>query len=119
MRAAQYDIIIEKGATYSQPFKWTNTAGAAQDMTDLDFAVKFKTRRDGVTFLEGFYEGSTNTPTGDIVISEGGVAGTFGIDIARGVTEGLDFTQGYWYVEIANVLNTFRVVEGTVTLSKR
>jgi hypothetical protein len=119
MLAAEYDITLEKGATFEQTFKWTDKDGTAVDLTNLDFQCQIKLGRQGTIILEGSYEGSTNTPSGDIVIAEGGVAGTFSITLSRAVTRVLDFVNAYWYMEIANVLNTFRVIEGAVRLSRR
>jgi len=119
MRAARYDIIIEQGASFEVTFKWTNKAGTAVNLTDLDFEMDIRPTIDSSTvILTGSYEGSTNTPSGNIVFSEGGALGTFGLQISRAVTAALDFTTAVYDVEISNVLNTFRVLYGNVFLAK-
>jgi len=119
MLAAEYAITLEQGASFSQVWKWTDKSGAAVDLTDLDLKCQLKLGRTGIVLLEGSYVGSTNTPSGDMVLSEGGTAGTFGLSISRSVTASLYFINAFWYLEIANVLNTFRILEGPVTLSRR
>ena len=119
MRAAQYDLYIEQGASFAVVFRWEDKDGDAQDLTDLDFEMKIRPTKDSSTvILSGSYEGSTDTPTGDIIFSEGGVNGQFGIDITAANTALLDFTKAVYDIEIANVTSTFRVVEGRVLLSK-
>lgn len=119
MRAAQYDIHIEQGATFEVGFRWTDRDGDLVDLTDADIAIKIRPTKDSATVISsGAYDGATNTPTGDIVISEDGALGTFSIALSAAVTEALDFTQAVYDIEITDASSTYRVLEGKVFLSK-
>lgn len=119
MRAAQYDLYIEEGASFAVVFRWEDKDGDAQDLTDLDFEMKIRPTKDSSTvILSGSYDGGTDTPTGDIVFSEGGANGQFGIAITAANTALLDFTQAVYDIEITDVATVYRVVEGRVFLSK-
>jgi hypothetical protein len=119
MRAAQYDIYIEQGATFEVTFAWTNRSGTAVDLTDMDLAMKIRPTKDSsVTILAGAYDGGTDTPSGDIVFDEGGVTGVFSITISATETAALDFTQAVYDIEITDGTDISRVVEGRVFLSK-
>lgn len=119
MRAAQYDIYVEQGATFEVSFRWRNKSAALVDLTDLDFAMKIRPTKDSSTVISsGTYEGSTNTPSGDIVFSEGGATGVFTITMSHTVTAAFDFTQAVYDIEIIDGSTVYRVAEGRVFLSR-
>jgi hypothetical protein len=121
MLAAEYNITIEQGATFEDEWTWTDDDGNAVNLTDLDIECKIQaTRESAAAIIEGSYEGSTDTPTGDIVIAESGASGLFSITITAANTENLDFSQAYWFLEISNSAGSvWRVLEGVAKLSKR
>jgi len=120
MRAAYYEIVIEQGAVYQSPtFLWTNKAGAAIDLTNIDFEIDVRPTKDSSTVLiTGSYVGLTNTPSGDIIITEGGAAGTLSFRILRAVTAALTFTQAVYDLHVIETVDTHRLIEGPVILSK-
>ena len=117
--AANVPLTIEQGATFELPIQWLEADGSAKDISGLDFAIQIRPSKESSTVLiEGSYDGGTDTPTGDIVISEDGVGGTITLYIAPADTAALDFTRAVYDLEVNDGTDVQRLMGGPVTLSK-
>lgn len=119
MKAAQYDLYLEQGASFKLPCMWKNHDGAPVDLSGVSFAIKIRPTKDSTTILlYGTYDGATDSQYGDIRITENGAEGTFMLNISASALEVLDFTQGVYDLEAITDDGTFRLIEGVVRFSK-
>ena len=112
MAAAQYDILIEQGATFQKLLTWKDESGAAIDLTDYTARMQVRLKKDSTSALL-----SATTENGYITL--GGTAGTIDIEIPATVTADLSFTRAVYDLELVSSGGIVtRLIEGAVGLSK-
>ncbi|NVN99298.1 MAG: hypothetical protein HXX17_08240 [Geobacteraceae bacterium] len=114
MTAATYDLIIEQGATLQQTFYWTDSAGAAVNLTGYtaQMMVKANYADSGAVAL------LTLTSAGGTIVL---TAGTGKIDllVPPATTQALTFTKAIYDLELTSAGGVVtRLVQGNVFLSK-
>lgn len=121
MRAANYDIYMEQGATFRMDVRWTDSAGIPQDLGPVSIGMMLRATKDSSTaIISGFYDHELDTPTGDIeIIKEVPYSlGVFRLQIDRDITTLLTFNQARYDLETHRYGETFRLLEGPVFFSK-
>ena len=113
MAAAQADLVIEQGATFSQSFQWTDSSGAAVDLTGYTGRMQIRQNVSASTTIADL-----TTANGGIVIN--GATGTVTAKIAATDTSAMTFSQAVYDLELIapDGITVTRLVQGGVTLSK-
>ena len=113
MAAAQADLVIEQGATFTQSFKWTDSNGAPIPISGYSARMQIRQNQSSPTALV-----SLTTSGGGIQIA--GATGTVEIRIEASVTANLSFSSAVYDLELVapDGITVYRLVQGSVTLSK-
>lgn len=113
MAAAQADLVIEQGATFNQSFQWTDSSGAAINLTGYTGRMQIRPSVTSSTTIADL-----TTANGGIVIT--GATGTVTAKIAATSTAAMTFTTAVYDLELiaADGVTVTRLVQGNVTLSK-
>lgn len=111
MAAADYDILIEQGATFVLPITWKDPNGDPIDITN--YSARMQIRR---TVKASEVLLSLTSDDGDIEL--GGVAGTIVVTIPATVTDTLLVTRGVYDLELESDSGVVtRLIQGVATVS--
>ena len=110
MPAANYNLLIEQGATFTQEFVWKDSAGTPIDLTGCSARMKIrKLKTDEVVV-------SLTSPSGGIVLDE--LEGRITITISAENTSLLPVCDGRYDLEIVQPSDVVtRLVQGDVEIS--
>jgi len=112
MAAAQYDILIEQGATFSRTFVWKDSSEVAVDLTGYTARMQIRKTKSGSTV----YITATTENDG---ITLGGDEGTVLVTIPAADTADLEILRGVYDVELIDSEGVVtRLVEGAVEVSR-
>jgi hypothetical protein len=122
MAAGRYSFIIEEGATLNLQIDWSDTNGNPIDLTGYHSRMQIRpTIESDVVILSlssSFSEDGTgislNGASGELPLSSGSLA----IQISATTTEGLNFVDAYYDLEMVRGDVVNRLLEGKVKLSK-
>lgn len=111
MAAADYDLLIEQGATLSQSFVWTDSSGAAINL--IGYTARMQVR-SSVTSATTLLE--LTTENGGITITGG--SGTVTLTQTATQTAAYTWRQGVYDLELVSGGGVVtRLVQGSVTVS--
>lgn len=85
MTAARYDIVLDKGATFSKKFTWRDAGGSPVDLTGYTAKAQVRLDEDDATAILTF-----DTEAAPATIVLGGVLGTIVMSQTKATTAGLD-----------------------------
>lgn len=112
MSAADYNIIVEQGATFQLNITWKDEAGVVIDITGYTARMQVRATKAATTVLL-----AATTENGYITL--GGVAGTVAISVPASVTAALSFVRAVYDLELISSTGIVtRLVQGGVCLSK-
>ena len=112
MAAAQYDILIEQGATYRRTFTWKDSLGVAVDITGYSARMQIRRKKSSEDF-----EHEATTENGGITLGQD--AGTVDVFISATDTAAFAFTKGVYDIELVDDIGVvYRLIEGGVEVSK-
>ena len=122
MAAGRYSFIIEEGATLNLQIDWSDANGNPIDLTGYHSRMQIRpTIESDVVILSlssSFSEDGTgislNGASGELPLSSGSIA----IYISAAASEGLDFNDAYYDLEMVKNDFVVRLLEGRVKLSK-
>jgi len=122
MAAGRYSFIIEEGATLNLQIDWSDANGNPIDLTGYHSRMQIRpTIESDVVILSlssSFSEDGTgislNGASGELPLSSGSLA----IQISATTTEGLNFVDAYYDLEMVRGDVVNRLLEGKVKLSK-
>jgi hypothetical protein len=114
MAAGRYNFTVEQGAIFTRVIKWEDSSGDPIDLSVFESA-KLQIRKQKSRNSKLLIEASTEN--GMITL---GNDGEIDFTIPATHTEPLDFTQGYYDLELytESPTGTVRLLEGLVNLSK-
>ena len=108
MPAANYDILIEQGATYRQEFVWKDSAGVAINLTGYTARMQVRQLKTE-TVLLSLVQGSGITL---------GVNGSILIFVSATATTALPLVPARYDLELQSADGTVtRLIQGDVTIS--
>lgn len=108
MAAGQYNIIIEKGSTFTRNMAVKDVDGLPVDLTDASIQAKYRKRHQDSTSVS--FDVSIPSPATD---------GSFVVSMTDAVTAGISTGQGVWDITIQYSDGTSeRIIEGTVTVKE-
>jgi len=114
-RAAWYPIVIEEGATFSMTFEWRDANGAVVDFSSYtDVRMDIRATKEAGTAIASS-EGETPTLVMDLTDANVGV---LVVTMTATNTAALDFHRAVYDIEAFNTPTVYRLVEGSVTLSR-
>jgi hypothetical protein len=122
MPAGRYSFILEEGATFNLQLNWTDALGTPIDLTGYHARMQIRPSlesNDIILSLSSSFDSdgngiSLNGTSGDEPFESGSIA----IQIAAQSSEGLDFVNAYYDLELINEEFVIRLLEGRVQLSK-
>jgi hypothetical protein len=122
MAAGRYSFIIEEGATLNLQIDWSDANGNPINLTDYHARMQIRPTVESdvvILSLSSSFSGdgtgiSLNGANGDLPLSSGSLA----IQIAASASEGLNFTDAYYDLELVKGGVVVRLLEGRVKLSK-
>jgi hypothetical protein len=122
MPAGRYSFTLEEGATFNLQIDWTDENDTPIDLTGYQARMYIKPHIDSNTILISLSSSFDEFGTGI------GLTGTYGnyplesgsiaIQISAESSEGLDFDNGYYDLELIKDEYVVRVLEGRVKFSK-
>lgn len=115
MPAARYDLLLEQGSVFTLDLIYKDGSGAPIDLTGYQARMQIRQKYSSpdpaaLTF---------STEDGSIVL--GGEAGTIHVEASAEATAGVTIKTGVFDLELippSGVDDTFRLIEGAVTISK-
>lgn len=115
MPAAKYDLLLEQGSLFTLDLIYKDGTGTPIDLTGYAARMQIRQKHSSpdpaaLTF---------STTDGSIVL--GGVDGTIHVEASAEATSGVEIKAGVYDLELippSGEDDTFRLVEGTVTISK-
>lgn len=114
MPAAQYDLVIEQGATLLQTFRWTSSAGAGVDLTGCTAKMQI---RAGYADTGAAVLLELSTTAGTIVITA--ASGQIDLVVPASTTTALTWVKGVYDLEVTTPLGVVsRLVQGAVSVTK-
>ena len=109
--AGKLDIVIEQGADFERQLVWQQADGTPYDLTGYTARMQARETKLSDTVLLSITVGAG--------LTLGGVAGTIDIELTAAQTQALEFTTGFWDLElVSGTGKVYRLVEGVVTLSQ-
>jgi len=113
MAAANYDILIEQGATFNLTIRWKDSDGQGIDLDGFEARMQIrKSSQSDTVELELTSDGS------DESITFGSDYGFINIDVDANITAGLEIRRGVYDLELINPAgDVTRLVQGSVTIS--
>jgi hypothetical protein len=108
MAAANYDILIEQGATFNLTIRWKDKDGDPIDLTGFDARMQIR---------KSFASDEIVSLTSDDGITLGGALGTIEINIDADTTEELDIRRGVFDLELINAGVVNRLIQGSVNIT--
>lgn len=115
MTSAKHDIIIEQGANFKRSLIWKDENADPVNLTGYSAKMSIRKKKSDTSALL-----TIKDTGGSPEITLGGAAGTIDIDILASNTGGLDFTWGYYDLELTDgSSNVTRILQGRVQLNKQ
>lgn len=111
MAAADYDLLIEQGATFTLSIVWKDNANAPINITGYSARMQIRKTYDDTPSIS-----LTSAVGGGIVL--GGVSGTIDITIAASVTDDITILRGKYDLELELAGVVTRLIQGTVCISR-
>lgn len=111
MAAADYDLLIEQGATFELSIVWKDDAGTPIDITGYSARMQIRKTYDDAPIIS-----LTSNVGGGIVL--GGVSGTIDITIGASVTDDITILRGKYDLELELAGVVTRLIQGTVDISR-
>jgi hypothetical protein len=122
MAAGRYSFVIEQGATTNFQINWTDESGSAIDLTGYHSRMQIRPGVESDTVYLSLSSSLESDGTGINLSGSNFVtplqSGSLAIYISADVTEGLNFNEGYYDLEMVNGSVVTRLLEGKVKLSK-
>lgn len=111
MPAANYDILIEKGATFRLGLTWRDANGTPVDLTNWSARMQI---RESINDAEAAVD--LSSPSAGIAL--GGTAGTISVTITAAQTAALTIRRGVYDLEVQDIVgNVTRLLQGAVEVS--
>lgn len=111
MPAANYDILIEKGATFRLGLTWRDANGTPVDLTNWSARMQI---RESINDAQAAVD--LSSPSAGIVL--GGTAGTIAVTLTAAQTAALTIRRGVYDLEVQDsVGNVTRLLQGAVEVS--
>jgi hypothetical protein len=111
MAAADYDLLIEQGATFDLSIVWKDNEGTPIDLTGYSARMQIRKNYDTEPVIS-----LTSDSDGGIVL--GGEDGTIDITIDAETTENIEIRRGRYDLEIELAGIVTRLTQGTVDISR-
>jgi hypothetical protein len=122
MRASRYSFIIEEGATFNLQINWTDGNGTPIDLTEYHARMQIRPSIESDIVLLNLSSSFSEDGSGISLMGGDGntppQSGSIGIHISAAASEGLNFTDAYYDLELVNGDVVVRLLEGRVQLSK-
>jgi hypothetical protein len=122
MPAGRYSFVIEQGATTNFQINWTDESGSAIDLTGYHARMQIRPGVESDTIYLSLSSSLESDGTG-INLSGSNFttplqSGSMAIYISADVTEGLNFNEAFYDLEMVRQNTVTRLLEGKVKLSK-
>ncbi len=109
--AGKLDLVIEQGADFTRTLTFTDSGGAAINITGYTFRMQGRVNKSSTTTL-------FNYGTAQFTIT-GGTAGVVALSVAGSITAAYDFDTGVYDMEWVTPSGAIkRILEGNITLSR-
>jgi hypothetical protein len=122
MRASRYSFVIEEGATFNLQINWTDSMGNPIDLTGYHARMQIRPSVESNDIILSLSSSMAVDGTGISLNGADGetsiTSGSIGIYIAASASEGLNFREAYYDLELVNSETVVRLLEGKVQLSK-
>lgn len=109
--AAELNMTIEQGATFTREFSWTDEDGAKVDIEGYDIRMAIKPYKGSSSVI-------ASSEAGSILITKKTEIGYFEIKINADITAAFNFTRGVYDIEGQIGRQVFRLVGGSLQLSE-
>ena len=116
MSAGKYTMTIEQGATFQLQFQYTDAAGTPIDITD--YSGRLQIRPDYADYTTQSYAYVSSSIDADGTGLTIGSSGSIGLYISAAVTEGFDFDEGLYDLELQSGSYVTRLLEGAVKIRR-
>ena len=122
MAAGRYSFIIEQGATTNFQINWTDEGNSAIDLTGYHARMQIRPTVESETIYLSLSSSLEDDGTG-INLSGSNFetplqSGSLAVYISADVTDGLNFNEAYYDLEMVKGSVVTRLLEGKVKLSK-
>ncbi len=112
MAAANYDILIEQGATFTLSIVWKDDEGVPIDISDCEARMQIRRTYDSDPIIS-----LTTESDGGIVL--GGVTGSVDVEVDAETTENVEIRRGLYDLEIVFPDDVVvRLIQGSVEISR-
>jgi hypothetical protein len=111
MAAADYDLLIEQGATFELSIVWKDDEGAPIDITGYSARMQIRQNYDTDPVIS-----LTSASGGGIVL--GGTAGSIDITIGANSTDDIEIRRGRYDLELELAGVVTRLIQGSVDISR-
>ena len=122
MAAGRYSFTLEEGATLNLQINWSDGDGNPVDLTDYHSRMQIRPSVESSTVLLSLSSSLSEDGTGINLSGSNGTtplsSGSIAIQISAAASEGLDFTDAYYDLEMVKNDFVVRLLEGRVKLSK-
>ena len=122
MAAGRYSFTIEEGATLNLQINWSDGDGNPINLTDYHGRMQIRPSVESSTVLLALSSSLTEDGTGINLSGSNGTtplsSGSIAIQISAAASEGLDFNDAYYDLELVKNDFVIRLLEGRVKLSK-
>jgi hypothetical protein len=122
MAAGRYSFTLEEGATLNLQIDWSDGDGNPVDLTDYHARMHIRPNVESSTILLSLSSSLDVDGTGIILSGSNGTtplsSGSIAIYISAAASEGLDFNDAYYDLEMVKNDFVVRLLEGRVKLSK-
>lgn len=115
MSAGRFNMVIEQGTGYNKSFtlSWISS-GNVVDLTSYKARLTVRARKDSSSAILSI--DTDNDPT--LIAIPTPANGVVNLTLSSSTTEALSFEFGYYDLELYTASVSYRVMEGTVRLSK-
>jgi hypothetical protein len=122
MAAGRYSFTLEEGATLNLQIDWSDGDGNPVDLTDYHSRMQIRPSVESSTILLSLSSSLDADGTGINLSGSNGTtplsSGSIAIQISAAASEGLDFNDAYYDLEMVKNDFVVRLLEGRVKLSK-
>ena len=122
MAAGRYSFTLEEGATLNLQINWSDGDGNPVDLTDYHSRMHIRPEVHSPTILLSLSSSLAEDGTGIILSGSNGTtplsSGSIAIYISAAASEGLNFNDAYYDLEMVKNDFVVRLLEGRVKLSK-
>lgn len=122
MAAGRYSFTIEEGATLNLGITWSDEVGTPIDLTDYHARMHIRPSVESTTILLALSSSLTEDGTGINLSGSNGItplaSGSIAIQISAATSEGLNFGEAFYDLELVKNDFVVRLLEGKVRLSK-